>query len=88
MAHTAYECDEMGRLIEAIPARYQNTSAYREVTDSESVGYTYDSQNRLSTITTNSTTYTFIYDAFGNTTSVEWQYFRYLAGADYVRNIL
>ena len=71
MAHTAYECDEMGRLIEAIPARYQNTSAYREVTDSESVGYTYDSQNRLSTITTNSTTYTFIYDAFGNTTSVD-----------------
>ena len=32
--------------------------------------YTYDEHNRLSTVVTDSTTYTFAYDSFGNSSSI------------------
>ena len=65
-----YSYDGMGRLVGVMPATYESTVAYGTVTDAESVTYTYNSKNLLSTITTDSTTYTFTYDVFGNTTSV------------------
>ena len=71
MYGTAYTYDGMGNLIGATPALYINNTSYYPYDNVESVSYTYDSFNRLSTISTDSTTYTFTYDAFGNTTSVD-----------------
>ena len=65
-----YTYDEMGNLTGVMPATFVGSSAYEEVTDAESVSYTYNDRNLLSTITTESTTYTFTYDVFGNTASV------------------
>ena len=58
----------MGNLTGVMPATY--TSTYVPITDAESVTYAYNSQNLLSTISTESTTYAFTYDVFGNATSV------------------
>mgnify|MGYP003293512885 CR=1 FL=1 len=44
---------------------------YTPTTDAESVTYTYDSKNLLATVTTESTTYSFAYDVFGNVTGVD-----------------
>ena len=71
MYGTAYTYDGMGNLTGATPALYISTTAYQEVDNLGGVDYTYDSFNRLSTISTDSTTYTFTYDVFGNTTSVD-----------------
>ena len=63
-----YTYDEMGNLTGVMPATY--TGTYVPTTDAESVSYTYNERNLLDTITTESTTYSFTYDVFGNTTSV------------------
>ena len=60
----------MGNLTGVMPATYVNSSAYEAVTNSENVSYTYNERNLIDTITTESTTYSFTYDVFGNTTSV------------------
>ena len=65
---TCYSYDEMGKLISVLPATHEDnyTQNYTPVTNGESVEYTYDSHNRLSKITTESTEYNFDYDSFGN----------------------
>ena len=69
---TAYSYDGAGRLIGVYPATYlPDENTYVSTTDSESVEYTYDAQNRLSTITSESTTYTLYYDSYGNQSEVK-----------------
>ena len=74
---TCYSYDEIGNLTEALPAQMQydedyNPDGYIEDRDDSFVEYTYDSvTNRLNTITTSSTTYTFVYDTFGNTKEIK-----------------
>ncbi|MBE6644827.1 MAG: RHS repeat protein, partial [Ruminococcaceae bacterium] len=65
-----YTYDDMGNLIGVMPASYVNSNSYTAVTGAENVSYTYNEKNLLSEIITDSTTYTFTYDLFGNTTSV------------------
>ena len=67
----SYTYDGMDRLIGVTPASYVGTSSYSSVTGAEEVSYTYNSRNLLSAIQTESTTYTFTYDAFGNTTEIK-----------------
>ena len=63
----SYTYDDKGRLIMVRPASYYPSSfEYGTIADEESVSYAYNSENLLSSITTASTTYTFTYDAFGN----------------------
>ena len=67
----AYSYDAMGRLVGVRPATYSPTTEYQPVEDAESVSYTYNSNNLLSSIATESTVYNITYDAFGNTTGIE-----------------
>ena len=73
-----YRYDAIGNLIEVLPAKLVNTGTEdtpvydHELTELETnVDYAYDSvTNRLTSISTTSTQYTFVYDVFGNTTSI------------------
>ncbi|MBO7303798.1 MAG: hypothetical protein J6V09_01055, partial [Clostridia bacterium] len=67
----AYIYDAQGRLSGVRPATYSTDTTYSTETNAENVIYTYDERNLLSTITTDTTTYTFFYDSFGNSTSVK-----------------
>ena len=66
-----YRYDEAGNLIAVLPAYYETQTSYGEITTAENVSYAYNSNNLLSTITTESTVYSFTYDKFGNPTSVK-----------------
>ena len=73
-----YEYDEVGNLTRVLPAEINSTSnGYIADTSNASVTYDYDdTTNRLESITTKptsatSTTYTFEYDGFGNTTGID-----------------
>ena len=66
-----YTYDEMGNLVGVMPAMQGVSSSYTPETNKEEVTYTYNERNLLSTISTDSTTYTFTYDVFGNTSSVK-----------------
>ena len=68
---TVYSYDGKERLIGVFPATATASNGYATIQNAEEVHYTYDSANRLSTIATESTTYTFSYDVFGNNTSIE-----------------
>ena len=68
----AYTYDEVGTLVSVRPASYNVSSdSYVAETNTENVTYTYDSKKQLSTVTTDSTTYTFTYDVYGNTSSIK-----------------
>ncbi len=64
-AGTFYTYDGLGRLTGAKPASY-STSGYTAETGTENVSYIYDSYGNLSSIVTDSTTYTLTYDVYGN----------------------
>ena len=68
----SYQYDVLGNMILALPASLNTVGTnYVANTDSASVTYTYDSStNRLNAITTESTVYSFSYDAFGNTDTI------------------
>ena len=73
-----YEYDQVGNLTMVLPAEINATSdGYIANTSSASVTYDYnETTNRLDSITTKptsttSTTYTFEYDGFGNTTGID-----------------
>ena len=66
-----YTYDEMDNLTGVMPATFSSPSSYTPVTNRENVEYTYNSNNYLESIQTNSTTYTFNYDIFGNNTSID-----------------
>ena len=67
-----YTYDAMDNLVSVMPADYQaEAESYGEITTAENVSYAYNSNNLLSTITTESTVYSFTYDKFGNPTSVK-----------------
>ncbi|MBO5207041.1 MAG: hypothetical protein J6C09_05595 [Clostridia bacterium] len=66
-----YSYDAMGRLVGVRPAAYSSTNGYAPVDGAENIGYTYNSQNLLSAITTESTVYNITYDVFGNTAGIE-----------------
>ncbi len=66
-----YTYDALGNITLVTPATYvSSTQQYSSVNNAEKVEYTYNSNNRLNTITTESTTYYFNYDAFGNATDI------------------
>ncbi|MBE6632775.1 MAG: RHS repeat protein [Ruminococcaceae bacterium] len=75
-----YEYDAIGNLVHTLPARLTVTTdpntdqpiySYSQVTNSASVDYDYDAvTQRLTGIYTESSSYFFAYDAFGNTTGV------------------
>ena len=70
----SYEYDAVGNLTMVLPAEINSTyTDYTTNTSSASVSYDYDdTTKRLTSITTkNSTTYTFQYDGFGNTTGID-----------------
>ena len=67
---TAYSYDYMGNLATVLPVSYSE-EIYTEITNAHSVSYLYDSNNRLSSVMTDSTVYNFTYDAFGNSTAVQ-----------------
>ena len=68
-----YTYDALGRQTGILPLMYSaSVNSYYSQYGAESVSYTYDPRtNRLTQITTATTTYTFTYDAFGNTTSIK-----------------
>ena len=65
----AYTYDGSGNLVLVEPVIYTNSSPAAN-TNAESVQYIY-TQDRLTQIKTESTTYNLVYDTFGNTTSVK-----------------
>ena len=68
---TAYRYDDMGKLFDIVPATYNETTEnYISKYGEEFVGYGYNSKNQLSTILTDTVTYTLNYDVFGNMDSV------------------
>ena len=65
-----YDYNDWGDLVSVMPATGSATS-YSGITNAENVSYNYNpSTHRLSSITTDTTTYTFSYDTFGNSMSV------------------
>ena len=66
-----YTYDEMDNLVGVRPASYVSSTSYSPITNAENITYTYNSNNLLSSITTESTTYSFTYDVFGNPTSIK-----------------
>jgi len=67
-----YEYDARNRLVLTVPVTYNaSTNTATNVTTEEKVNYTYDSKGYLSQISTNSTTYTFTYDYFGNSDTIK-----------------
>ena len=52
------------------PATYSYTMPI-PIENAENVNYTYDTKGQLAEISTDSTTYTFNYDVFGNASSIE-----------------
>ena len=61
-----------GRLASVTPATYSSTTnTYTSVTNAESVRYLYTGGDRLYRAITESTTYTFTYDSFGNQETVK-----------------
>lgn len=67
---TCYTYDAVGNITSVMPALYTSSTGYSTVSDSASAQYTYNEANLLTSITTDSTTYTFTYDAFGKSDSV------------------
>ncbi len=65
-----YSYDGSGKLIGVMPANVDSYADYSANTSAENVSYTYNSNNLLSTISTESTTYTFSYDVFGKVTGI------------------
>ena len=67
---TCYSYDAIGNLVSVMPAQYVSDSDYTAVSGAEQVTYDYNERNMLESISTESTTYHFAYDAFGNTDSI------------------
>lgn len=67
---TCYTYDAVGNIVSVMPAQYVSNSSYSAVSNAESVEYEYNNRNLLDSITTDSTTYYFEYDVFGNTDSI------------------
>ena len=66
-----YTYDGVGNLIEVLPATLNTAqNGYTANSSNASVDYTYDAANRLSTITTDSTVYSFTYDVFGKSNDI------------------
>ena len=66
---TAYTYDERGRVTAVLPVTSSNAEAESFVTGEGEVSYTYNYDGSLASVTTESTVYTFTYDAFGNRTA-------------------
>ena len=67
---TVYYYDDVGNISSVYPATVSISGFVTKVSDSANVSYTYDAANRLESITTTSSVYTFQYDDFGKTTDV------------------
>ena len=68
-----YNYDALGRVTNVTPVMYSaSVNSFYGQTGAEKAQYTYDPQtNRLTQISTATTTYTFTYDKFGNTESIK-----------------
>ena len=64
-----YTYDELGRMENVTPILYMGAATPLPQEGVENLNYSYDTNGRVSTIATDSTTYTFTYDEFGNTAS-------------------
>lgn len=64
-----YTYDHLGNITLVEPASYSSSGA-TAITNAESAAYSY-SNDRLTTITTESSTFTFAYDVFGNNTGID-----------------
>ena len=64
-----YTYDHLGNITLVEPASYSSSGA-TAITNAESAAYSY-SNGRLTTITTESSTFTFAYDVFGNNTGID-----------------
>ena len=65
-----YTYDARGRMTSVKPAT-GTSSSYSAVNNAETVNYTYNSAGELTQITTESTTYSFVYDSYGNTDEIK-----------------
>ena len=66
-----YQYDEMQRVTSIYPLDYiLISSEYLPESGAEQALYTYDTQGRVQSITTGTTTYTYAYDNYGNTASI------------------
>ena len=69
---TAYSYDALGRMNLALPAKISSSGTdYTEVLNSAQATYSY-LYGRLGCISTKTANYTFNYDEFGNTSSIQW----------------
>ncbi len=66
-----YTYDELGRMENVTPILYMGAATPLPQEGVENLNYSYDTNGRVSTIATDSTTYTFTYDEFGNTESIK-----------------
>ncbi len=66
---TAYTYDERGRATAVLPIVASNAETESFVTGEGEVSYAYNYDGSLAAVTTESTVYTFTYDAFGNRTA-------------------
>ena len=67
-----YLYDNRDRLTEVTPLEYSPTFGdYYSLYGEERAAYTYDSQNRLSQISTGTSTYNLTYDTYGNVTEID-----------------
>lgn len=66
-----YDYDSVGNLTKVTPAYYiSDDYIINDLQGDEQVTYNYNAKNQLSSISTNSTTYTLNYDVFGNTDKI------------------
>ena len=66
-----YTYDGMGRMTNVRPLDFDDIEQiYIPQTDAESVTYTYDTRNQISSIATETTTYYFVYDSYGNVLTI------------------
>ena len=89
---TCYTYNLDGTLSTAMPATYTTATGWNPVTDQQSVSYSYYDSNLLKSITTESTTFTFLYNAFGNAEfvkvgSVEIVAYEYYSNNGKLRNV-
>ena len=63
---TAVFTDIWGNVESVLPVTNLSGDSYTYETDTESVDYTYNAKNQLSSIITDKTTYTLTYDSYGN----------------------
>ena len=75
---TCYSYDAIGNLTNVLPATYSVLDeSYQAITNAESVSYSYNAQNRLDEIATESTVYPFSYDVYDKLDNLKEVWYNY-----------